>query len=267
MSVKSASLILTVVLVISAFAQGQTKAGAKGAIKIKPDASDCLATFNNALPHFCVTQNGNIENFEFPAGTSQIYTEGYGICDETTDITSYFDIGRGDSGNWLPAIVTAGGANNKLPLTIVRTTSDGIWTITQTFTRNPGDEYVKVQIILKNNTAVTRELFMTRYVDIDADGIASDNFFQGDANSAFGFLSLNEHFPNHGLMLHAIGSPHNYFGYTVGAGDADPCNFTPNDVVGSTNGDEAVMYTWAPNGSFSIPAKKSIKVNLEYRAM
>ncbi|HWZ84311.1 MAG TPA: hypothetical protein VNW47_16905 [Terriglobales bacterium] len=267
MSLKPASLIFTVILVISALAQAQTRAGAKGAIKIKPNTTDCLATFNNALPSFCVTQNGNIENFEFPAGKSQIFTEGYGICDETTTVTSYFDDGRTDSGNWLPAVVTAGGGNNRLPLTITRTTSDGIWTLTQTFTRNTADEYVKVQITLKNNTAVARELFMTRYVDIDADGIASDNFFQGDSNSAFGFLSLNENFPNHGLMLHTLASPHSFFGYNVGSGDVDPCNFTPNDTVLSTNGDEAVMYTWSPNGSFSIGAKKSIKVVLEYSAM
>jgi hypothetical protein len=267
MSLKPASLIFTVILVISALAQAQTKAGTKGPIKIKPSTASCLATFNNALPDFCVTQNGNIGTFEFPAGTSQIFTEGYGICDDTTNPTSYFDIGTGDSGNWLPAVVTAGGGNNKLPLTIVRTTSDGIWTLTQTFTRNTADEYVKVQITLKNNTAVTRGVFMTRYVDIDADGIATNNFFQGDSNSAFGFLSLNENFPNHGLMLHAIASPHNFFGFNVVSGDANPCNFTSNDTVGSTNGDEAVMYMWGPNGSFTIGAKQSIKVVLEYRAM
>jgi hypothetical protein len=121
--------------------------------------------------------------------------------------------------------------------------------------------------MLKNNTAVARQVYMTRYVDIDADGIAADNFFQGDSNSGFGFLSLNENFPNHGLMLHTLASPDSYFGYNVRSGDVNPCNFVANDTVVSTNGDEAVMYTWAPNGSFQIPAKKSIKVVLEYRAM
>jgi len=248
--------------------QAQVATGAGTALKIRPNTTDCAVTFDNALPKFCVTQNGNIEDFEFPDGFNQIFTEGYGICDETATETSYFDVGTRDSGNWLPGVITAGGANNKLPLTITRNTADGIWTITQTFTRNTMDEYVKAQITLKNNTAVTRFVEITRYVDIDADEISADNFFQGISNSAFGFLSLNENFPNHGLLVHALASPHNYFGFNVPAGDVDPCNFTNNDVINPTNGDEAVMYMWIPNGGTGVvPAKKSIKFVLEYRAM
>jgi len=267
MSFKPAALLPIVLLAISALTHAQTKTGAKAANQIRPDTSTCTVTFDNALPRFCVTQNGNIEDFEFPDGINQIFTEGYGICDDTTTETSYFDVGTRDSGNWLPGVITAGGANNKLPLTIKRTTADGVWTLTQTFNRSTMDEYVKVQITLKNNTAVTRFIEVTRYVDVDADGITADNFFQGVSNSAFGFLSLSEAFPNHGLLMHALASPHNYFGFNVASGDVDPCGFSDNDPVNPTVGDEAVMYMWIPSGSGAVPARKSVTFVLEYRAM
>src|ERR1700675_2339127 len=135
MSIKSTSLIIFVMSAISAVAQPQLHAhrAAAHGNKVRAATADCQVTFDNALPHFCVTANGNIENFEFPSGFFQIFTEGYGICDETTTTTSYYDVGTGDSENWQNAVITAGGNNNKLPLTIKRTTSDGVWTLTQTF--------------------------------------------------------------------------------------------------------------------------------------
>jgi hypothetical protein len=268
MSIKSTSLIVFVMWAISAVAQPQMHAHAAAAQgkKVRAATQDCQVTFNNALPSFCVTANGNIENFEFPAGSSQIFSEGYGVCDETGG-TSYYDVGDADSNNWQAALITAGGGNNKLPLTIKRTSSDGIWTITQTFSRNTADAYVKVQITLKNNTAVDRTAYMTRYVDIDADMDASHNYFDGTANSGWGYLSAGTAFPNHGLTIRSAQSVHNYFGFNTLSSNVDPCTFAQNPTDAPTLGDEAVMYTWVPNGTFIVGKGKSIKVTLEYRPM
>ena len=85
MSIKSTSLIVFVLWAISAVAQPQMHAHAAAAHgnKVRAATQDCQVTFNNALPNFCVTANGNIENFVYPRGFPQIFTEGYGICDVT----------------------------------------------------------------------------------------------------------------------------------------------------------------------------------------
>jgi len=287
MSIKSTSLVVIALSALSAFTQAQavgprTRAAVRPTSQTEPAATkpakadiasasaSCFATFNTALPNFCVTENGNIENFIYPAGYSQIYTDGYGVCDFTgSSNVSYYDVGANDSGNWLSSIVTEPGGANTFPLTIKRTTSDGIWTITQVFSRSTTDAYVKVLITLKNNSAVQRIAQMTRYVDIDADGVsyATSNYFDGSADSGWGYNSAGATYPNHGLTIHSSHSIHNYFGYNTPWGNYDPCNFTSNSLTAPTYGDEAVMYTWAPNGDFTVGPGKSITVTLEYRPM
>lgn len=268
MSIKSTSLMIMIAMcVICTFAQAQN-AAASSKKAARPETTSCYATFNTALPNFCVTENGNIENFYYPAGYSQIYTDGYGVCDYTSGSpVSYLDIAVTATGNWQASAVKEPGGANTFPLTITRTSSDGIWTITQVFSRSTADAYVKVEITLKNNTAVARTLLLTRYVDIDADGNPATNYFDGDINSGWGYQSAAASYPNHGLTIRANQSVHNFFGYNVPLGSYDPCNFSANSVGTPTYGDEAVLYIFTPNGNSVIPAEKSITVTLEYRPM
>jgi hypothetical protein len=266
-SIKSTSLMIIVMCAICTFAQAQPAAASKTKAVPLSGSGVCYATFNTALPNFCVTQNGNIENFLYPAGVSQIFTDGYGVCDATFSNTSYYDVGVADTGNWQNSIITEPGGANTLPLTIKRTTSDGIWTITQVFSRNTADAYVKVAITLKNNTAIGRTAWMTRYVDIDADGFASTNWFDGTVDSGWGYNAESAAYPNHGLTIRSNPSVHNLFGFSAPSGVYDPCGFVNNPMGTPTQGDEAVIYLWAPNGNSSVPAGKSITVTLEYRPM
>jgi hypothetical protein len=266
MSIKSTLLIIIAMCAICALAQAQN-AAASSKKAAHPETASCYATFNTALPNFCVTANGNIQNFFYPAGYSQIYTDGYGVCDYTSSPVGYFDIAVAYSGNWQTSVVKEPSGSNTFPLTITRTSSDGIWTLTQVFSRSTADAYVKVVITLKNNTGVARNVLMTRYVDIDADASPATNYFDGTINSAWGYQSAAVSYPNHGLTIRANQSVHNFFGYNVPLGSYDPCDFSPNSVGSPTYGDEAVLYMFTPNGNSVIPAEKSVTVTLEYRPM
>jgi hypothetical protein len=267
MSIKSTLLMIIVMCATCTFAQAQQPAN-KPAKALVDATKTCYASFNTALPNFCVTENGNIGQFIYPANYSQIYTDGYGVCDGTsTPWRSYYDVGVADSGNWQNSVITEPGGVNTLPLTIERTTSDGIWTITQVFSRNTADAYVKVVITLKNNTAATRSAWMTRYVDIDADGHPNTNYFDGTIDSGWGYQSAGVSYPNHGLTIRSNHSVHNYFGFSTPSGSYDTCNFNSNPVSSPAYGDEAVVYQWKPNGNYLIPGGKSITVTLEYRPM
>ena len=272
MSLKFTSLMVFVLLAVSAFAQTRSKQQLKAEMATSATRG-CFATFNTALPSFCVTQNGNIEQFFFPAGFSQIFTDGYGICDFTTNETSYYDDGDQDSGNWQNPIVSEPNGANTFPLTITRNSADGIWTIKQVFSRNTMDAYVKVVITWTNNTTVGRVAYFTRYVDIDADGNINDaglNFFDGSANSGWGYSPASAG-NSHGLTVRSNQSNNNLLGFVTSfsptqGGNHDPCFFTPNTTP--QQGDQAVMYVWAPgNLSFTVPARGKVTQTLEFRPM
>jgi len=152
----------------------------------------CQSTFTSGAGlfslQFCVTDNGNIAQLSTPVGVEHIRTgtigEGYGICDTTTGVEYADYSGGGATANWLPPVITQPGGANTFPLTIGRTTSDGIWQLRQTFTRNVGDRAVKIKMELFNQTAVTRTANLVRYADVDANGAAA-NAFQATLFSAY----------------------------------------------------------------------------------
>src|SRR5664279_1736544 len=170
--------------------------------------SDCQSTFTSGngptFMEFCVTQNGNVTEFQSPVGVEHIregdIVEGYGICD-FTNLTRYFDwADGGDSGNWLNAVRTQPHGANTFPLKITRTTSDGIFTLTQTFTQNTAERIVKIAMSLKNNTAIPRDFALVRDADIDANNANDGTFmntFDFDRESAWGY---NAGFNLYGLM-------------------------------------------------------------------
>jgi len=128
----------------------------------------------NAYIGYCVSVNGNIVQLATPQGHEQIAVagaaigEGYGICNASPGVVEYHDwAGGGDSGNWLsPTLVSLTATSVK----IARTTSDGIWTLTQTISTMASTSSIKVVMTLKNNTAVARVAYLARYADVSADG-------------------------------------------------------------------------------------------------
>ena len=197
-----------------------------------------------------------------PAGFEHIregtFSEGYGICD-FSNLARYFDYGSSDSGNWQPPSVIG----TALPITIKRTTSDGIYTLTQVFTRNTVDTAVIITMTLKNNTAAAHDFALLRYADIDAnnaDGGDFNNWFDFDTQSAWGY---NNGFNLHGLMLYSrpTTTPHFAFVQNI-SGPPDVCSPVAN-LPSSTPffGDGSVGMDW--NGT--LGAGKSVSVTGEYR--
>jgi hypothetical protein len=230
--------------------------------------TSCQSTFTsgtgNSYLSFCVTENGNVSTLESPKTFNQIYlgAEGYGICDVTNGNSEtfprYYDWGRyGDSASWLSSSITQPHGPNTFPLTITRSTSDGGITLIQTFSQNKTTPSVKISMTLKNNSAIPRDLWLVRFVDIDADGTSAGDYFDYNQYSSWGtqFGAFG-----HGLMMHAGASPLLSQGNIVAAGAQDPCG--PNIQQTPYSGDGAAWHQWyfAP-----LAAQSSQKLTIEYR--
>lgn len=199
--------LLLLIATLSTVAVAQQSQSAVALFQQKNDAQSlssmaCQSTFTSGSGQtylsFCVTQNGNLGTFYSPSNYRQLYpgAEGYAICDWTNNNYSYRDFGLyGDSGNWLNSTIVQPNGPNTFPLTIKRTTSDGIWTLTQVFSRSTTTPSVKITMTLRNNSGVGRSAYFERFADIDAWGI-SFNEFDGATASVWGYQS-----GGNGLMM------------------------------------------------------------------
>jgi hypothetical protein len=238
--------------------------------------STCTYTFTSGSTatylQFCVTVNGNMVEFQSPLNIEQIRQgdagEGYGICDLSTE-TSYYDYAdNGDSGNWkAPTTVT----HTATMVKIERTTSDGLWTLTQTITSMPGmSPAAKVLMALKNNSSSSKFAYLYRYADVDpgqaADTDTSFNEdFDGTLNSAWGYLGYGNT-DDYGLMIQAVGNPtptsvgNERGGYaltTVPTNACDPFTDVESPLL---NADGRTMYLW----SFSLIKEQTASVTSRY---
>lgn len=170
---------------------------------VSPDATTaCSFTFTsgtgNKFLKFCVTKNGNITQFQSPSGQEYIATspagEGYAFCDFDSQ-TQYYDYaGYGDSGNWQAPVTKSSSATQ---VKIARTTSDGMYTLTQTITQNAGLALAQISMALKNNTTATHHIGLLRYADVDAS--FATNSFDYTSRTAFGYNELE-----YGLQLQHV---------------------------------------------------------------
>ena len=255
----------------SAAALAQTQAGA-AKLHSPLSTSTCSFTFSsgtlNNFLKYCVTANGNITQFQTPKGHEHIavgvFGEGYGVCDFNSFIGYSDYAGFGDSGNWQNATVAS---HSPTSVKIVRNTSDGIWTLTQTIAQSAGAGSAKVTMALKNNTAVDRLVEILRYADVDADSIF-DNNFDGTVNSAFGWIPVGTSAtePSFGMMMQDVSTTsfeHNGFAQGTASGP-DPCNpfanWFPGTRVG-VDGSLVMLYT------IDIPAKATRTVSVSYKGM
>jgi hypothetical protein len=245
----------------------QSQKADKQAATLSPQATDiCSYNFssgtNNTFLSYCVTVNGNVLGVQTPLGQQHIFgDEGYGICDFNSN-TEYFDYADGgDTPNWNPPVLLSQTANS---VKIARNTSDGIWTFTQTITQMPATSSVKVTMTVKNNTLVSREVQLSRFADIDADGTTL-NTLDATINSAMIYESVGRGVP-YGLAMQNVGtSPFTYLGFIRNTPAAlAPCTPFTNHVMGPlvTTDGSAVMTYVVP-----VPAHGSQTVNVSYRGL
>lgn len=225
---------------------------------------------------FCVTANGNIVEFQSPAGVEQLAPqgappfEGYGVCDSGT-AASYYDYANFDSGNWdAPVLVSQTATSVK----IARTTSDGLWTLTQTITSTPGtNPYAKITMALKNNSGVTKFPKLIRFANAVPDNAGSTGVYfenyDGTANSAFGYLGENgtANGGPYGLMIQNMGNPSPtsvpYFreGFAINTTfGPDPCNSGALWVGPITQSNGSTIYYY----DFTLPQGQTVTVNERY---
>ena len=225
--------------------------------------TQCQSTFisgsGSTYMNFCTSANGNISRIQTPSGWDQLYfgAEGYGICDET-NLYGYYDWGQyGDSGNWMAATITQPNGPSTFPLTITRTTSDGVFTLKQVFSQNKTTPGIKVTMTLTNNSDIVRETFLTRFADIDADTFSGGggNTFDSTEFSAWGVVPGGG---AHGLI--ARGSSSKWWRQArVVSGFQDPCK--PTLLSTPFNGDGASLLIWQPG----FGPHQSLTMSMEYR--
>ncbi|MBZ5657150.1 MAG: hypothetical protein LAO56_17930 [Acidobacteriia bacterium] len=235
---------------------------------ISPAAtSNCSWTFTspqtaaNKYLQFCVTANGNITEFQSPAGVEYIrvgaYSEGYGICDSTSGVKYYDYADSGDSGNWLPPGPPTLTATS---VKFARTTSDGVWTLTQTIAINKAAASANVTMALKNNTAVGRTASIIRFADVDVGGSFLNNF-DGTVDSAWGYNRISgATSPDYGLLLQLNGpSSFSHEGFAINTSvGPDPCNSAAAWLGTLTGADGSVVY-WQSLGNIAKNATKTVK--------
>ena len=242
-----------------------------------PSTTTCSYFFTvpgllNSYLSYCVTANGNIVSLQSPNGFDQLAqggaAEGYGVCDISTGV-SYYDWATFDSGTWgAPVLISSTAGAVK----IARTTTDGLWTLTQTITKQDGVQpFAKITMQLKNNTGITKLAYLVRSADVDpaASPFTDTNFresFDSSQYGAWGYAALNNGLgeASLGLMLEEIGQPNVPYGFegiaqnTSGAPNA--CNPTANYAGYQASVDGSVELFWV----LQLAAQKTGTVNAKY---
>jgi len=293
MKYKAILMFVVVATIFAAVAQAQytpslmpprtaNPSAGTASINVKSDAltpatAACSYSFTvpgklNSFLSFCVTANGNIASLQSPSGFDYIAQggvgEGYGVCDISTGI-SYYDWAYVDSGTWGAPVLLS---NSATAVKIARTTTDGLWTLTQTIAKQTGVQpYAKITMALKNNSGITKDAYLVRYADVDpANGPFTDtNFlesFDSSQYSAWGYAALNNSLGENslGLMLEEIGQPNVPYGFEGIAqntsGAPNPCSPTANYAGYQASVDGSVELFWI----LQLGAQKTGTVNAKY---
>jgi hypothetical protein len=259
-------ILLVAMLSISSllFAQGLAKPAAANA---SSTTACSFAYSSGSAPNttaYCLSVNGNIVQFSRPAGyeyieNAETIDEGYGICDVTGG-KAYYDYASTDSGNWGPTTATFPNASSAK---LVRTTNDGLWTLTQTIKKvnadasGPGS--AKVTMALKNRTGMARQIYVIRHARVVADGVPVANFDQTQ-DAAFGNLNF---FYGLSLTSNTYAGSVNHGALTWGTPlGPDPCDFNANRIIRPTvsiDGSIGLLH-YGP-----VEAGQTMTVNMTYK--
>ncbi|HUM06976.1 MAG TPA: hypothetical protein VLT90_16030 [Terriglobales bacterium] len=262
---KKLTLAIVIVTVSSlAFAQQRTQ---QEAATSAPTTTTCSYSYSSGpsptFTRYCLSANGNIVQFDSPSGfefiNAGVVHEGYGFCDFNGGPTAYYDYADVDSGNWGPTTVSAPNATTRK---FVRTTSDGIWQLTQTIKQgkatatSPGS--VSVTMTLKNLTAINRTVYLLRAADVDANGTTLDDEVDFTWNSAWG----SDPGFSYGLGLTTNTFSFSHEGYTQSVySGPDPCNFFANLNSTPFVGDGSIGHIYA----ITVPKGSTKTVKMTYK--
>jgi hypothetical protein len=232
------AVLLVLVVAVSVTMLAQVHGGSK------PQDGTCAFNFvsgtDRAQTRYCVTANGNIA--EIGIGTSppieyltSPVSEGYGFCDANS-VTSYYDYNRTASTNWNAAVATQ---TDPTSVVVTRTTSDGVWKLTQTFTQKKASKSafgaVKITMALTNLSTLNRFAVLQRHVNVDAGGTPF-NDFNSTAFTTTGSVPGNFGFSTTGGIITRLGDFGLAFNQTVPDGPV-VCETNFNVAQGFFEGD------------------------------
>jgi hypothetical protein len=265
--VRNKMFLILAVLTLAAQAFGQNWQQRSNSTSLSAVPA-CQSTYTSGsgltLFEFCVTANGNIAELQSPAGGEHIRVsgsgEGYGVCDSGTKVR-YYDYDGGDSGNWKDALITQPGGPNTFPLKVVRTSSDGLFTLTQTFSRSTGERIVKIAMTLKNNGATSKTFILLRFANVNAnngDGGDLNNEFDSGIDAAWAYNNQA-----YGVRLSTATPSLEHAGFVDATNDGpDPCNPGASSPAGQPFfGDGSVVVAYV----IALPAGKSTTSAVEYK--
>jgi hypothetical protein len=259
----------------SAFAQRQAAAAlsqqrlAVAAAVASPFAtSACAYNFTSGTADtflkFCATVNGNITQLETPQGHEHIavgaFGEGYSVCDESTHpAVGYFDYADfGDSGTWGPPTLLNQTATS---VKIARTSTDGVWTLTQTITDVASTGAINVAMTVKNNSTSDRFASLMRYADVDADGTFL-NSFDETARTAFGWQASDWGVINSGIQIQNVGTTPFQHAAVSHNSPAGPTCTQPANVGTETQTDGSIVMIYFLG---TVAHGKSVSVTTAYK--
>lgn len=179
--------------------------------------NDCFAQLSSGsgatLMKACISQHGNLTKFESPAGFDQIgignlWRDGYSVCTGNLpnfpNVPEGYDAGADEAGFGAPVITQPNGTNT-LPLTIVRTTNDGVYQLQQTYAQDTTkrDIAITMKITRKSNADCGSNgcppVRLARYFEGDVDNNQSSGArFAANADSVWEWINATG---NHGFVL------------------------------------------------------------------
>jgi hypothetical protein len=235
------------------------------------DVTSCAYTFTsgNAETYmkYCVTVNGNIVQFQSPLGVEDIKSttssEGYGLCTDGGS-NSYWDWAGAGAKNWGAATLLTHTATE---VEIARTTTDRIWTLTQTITQNSAGPYAKIEMQLKNDMDVSQEGgFFMRWADVNADNSTINNL-DATTISAWGyrpFVAGSSYLP-YGLLLQNFGvNANGSAGYALDTNqppDVCEAGLTSTGTLTATDGSILMLYVFPP-----VAKNQTVTFSVKYAA-
>ena len=229
---------------------------------LPPPPSPCFESGAGATYlKVCVSGDGTLEEFQSPAGYQQLPVaadnkEGYALCSGTRVLG--YDAGLDESGFGPATIIQPGGVGT-FPLSIVRTTTDGVFQLTQAFTRDTGEKDFTVAMTVKNLSAASvSAVKLTRYFNGDIDNTGADDLYDRTLDTVWGTQGP----AGHGLGLfaksgnaHALRIEDATAWDPQGGGGAERCDVTgvtpavPDDYAGRIT---YSLYSIAPSASKTV---------------
>jgi hypothetical protein len=172
---------------------------------------------------------------------------------------SYYDYASIDSANWGATVVTT---PNPTTAQFVRTTSDGLWQLTQTIKQikatASGTGSVKITMAIKNLSNLGRQVTLLRVANVNAGPVAINDEFVSSFNSAFG----QEPGASWGLGVttNTFTFAHNGAVFNVPTGP-DPCHYVTHISNAAFIGDGSIGHVYA----ITVAAGATKTVTMTYK--